>query len=184
MKYFQVQPGPRPAIQTAGQTRAGGGAAAGTPAPPEHRHHPEADQDPGRSGEYDEIFPEIQLKYFQVLTDRPTTTALQFENPATTTTARFTTATKVEQTAPPTFPSTVAARLTPTEPPTQPPPPPPQSAPVNSAPELIDLPDDSGLPPPAKAAPGPNGEEYYYYYYYYDEEEEGGEGAGEPDFSS
>ena len=61
MKYFQVQPGPRPAIQTAGQTRAGGGAAARTPAPPEHRHHPEAGQDPGRSGEYDEIFPEIHL---------------------------------------------------------------------------------------------------------------------------
>ena len=30
---------------------------------------------------------------------------------------------------------------------------------------------EDGLPPPVKAAPGPNGEEYYYYYYYYDDEE-------------
>ena len=32
---------------------------------------------------------------------------------------------------------------------------------------------DSGLPDPAPASPGPNGEEYYYYYYYYDDEEGG-----------
>jgi hypothetical protein len=30
-----------------------------------------------------------------------------------------------------------------------------------------------GLPDPAPASPGPNGEEYYYYYYYYDDEEGG-----------
>ena len=84
----------------------------------------------------------------QILTDKPTT---QFENPTT----RFTTASRPEATFN-TFGTTVA-RFQPTEAPTQPPPPPPTPSPspaIPSAPELIDLPDDSGLPPPAKAAPG------------------------------
>jgi len=36
----------------------------------------------------------------------------------------------------------------------------------------------NGLPAPAPAAPGPNGEEYYYYYYYYDDEEAAAAGKG------
>lgn len=112
----------------------------------------------------------------QILTEKPTT--VQFENPTT----RFTTASRPEANFN-TFGSTVT-RFQPTEAPTAPPPPPPSPQPVlPAAPELIDLPDDSGLPPPAKAAPGPNGEEYYYYYYYYDEDEEGQAGE-EAEYSS
>ena len=48
--------------------------------------------------------------------------------------------------------------------------------------QVINVPDDGGLPPPSPAKPGPNGEEYYYYYYYYDDEE-GQEGPA-ADYSS
>ena len=99
----------------------------------------------------------------QVLTEKPLTT-LPFEQP--TTAARFTTASRPSFN---TVPSTVA-RLQPTQAPTTPAPAPPAAAPTS---QIINVPDDGGLPPPAPAKPGPNGEEYYYYYYYYDDEEEG-----------
>ena len=105
----------------------------------------------------------------QVLTEKPLTT-VPFENLDTA--ARFTTAARPAFTP---FPSTVA-RVPPTPAPTT-------AAPLPTVPptsEIINVPDDGGLPPPAPAKPGPNGEEYYYYYYYYDDEEEG----ASPDYSS
>jgi len=96
----------------------------------------------------------------QVLTEKPLTT-VAFENP--TTAARFTTASRPAFN---TFGSTVS-RQQPTQPPTT-----PASLPtVAPTSQIINVPDDGGLPPPAPAKPGPNGEEYYYYYYYYDDEE-------------
>ena len=106
----------------------------------------------------------------QVLTEKPLTTVpVQSQ----TTTARFTTAGR------PAFNTfaTTQARFQPTPPPTTPAPAAPAVAPTS---QVINVPDDGGLPPPAPAKPGPNGEEYYYYYYYYDDEE----GAPAADYSS
>jgi len=94
----------------------------------------------------------------QVLTEKPVTT-VAFENPSTTAQARFPT------TAFSPVPTTAA--------------PAPSVAPTS---QVINVPDDGGLPAPSPAKPGPNGEEYYYYYYYYDEEE--GADAPEVDYSS
>ena len=85
----------------------------------------------------------------QVLTEKPVTSPVAFESPSTTVQARFPT------TAFSPAPTTAA--------------PAPSVAPTS---QVINIPDDGGLPPPSPAKPGPNGEEYYYYYYYYDDEEE------------
>jgi len=107
----------------------------------------------------------------QVLTEKPLTT-VAFEPP--TTAARFPTAGR------PAFSpaGTTVARLPPTAAPTTAAPA-PSLAPTS---QVINVPDDGGLPPPSPAKPGPNGEEYYYYYYYYDDEE-GQEGPA-ADYSS
>jgi len=74
-------------------------------------------------------------------------------------------------------PTTTTTTTTTPQPPTQPPAPvlietaAPVVVPAQSA-NLGPIEGGSaGLPDPAPAAPGPNGEEYYYYYYYYDDEE-------------
>jgi len=97
----------------------------------------------------------------QILTEKPLTT-VPVEIP--TSASRFTTAGR------PAFNTfgTTQSRFQPTPSPTTPAPSPPPAAPTS---EIINVPDDGGLPPPSPAKPGPNGEEYYYYYYYYDDEE-------------
>jgi len=89
----------------------------------------------------------------QVLTDRPNTRTTFPRRPEEKTTEKSTT--KKASTANNRF--STAGRL-----------PFSSSVTTTEAPSFVGA---NGLPSPAPAAPGPNGEEYYYYYYYYDDEE-------------
>jgi hypothetical protein len=108
----------------------------------------------------------------QILTDRPKTTlsrrppAVASTFPVTATSRPFTAVFSPEQPE-----STFSPTAAPSELPT-----------VTAAPSTIGqvastvqpvtaVTGGDGLPDPAPASPGPNGEEYYYYYYYYDDEE-------------
>jgi len=119
----------------------------------------------------------------QVLTDKPTSRTTFPRRPESTTTtepltspsgSRFNSANRPGFGS--VFNTVGGSRFQPTQAPTTttttPPPPPPTPVAAASPGEA----EADGLPPPVKAAPGPNGEEYYYYYYYYDDEE-GEEGA-------